>query len=297
MPSIENIDVTENIVLMRITGSDFNEGNVVCIALDDRLVFVDAGRVVKQVKEFRSKMEKRFGKKTALLLLTHTHPDHYFGVDAFSDVPIVTTDSGVKAIQEKLEKGWSIEGRREEIDEVMSFFKEKGESIPEQFKNWEKELLETKILRPTIGVKDEISIGSNGVGLHYRAVGGHSDCSAYLFFEPDNVLITGDNLVAEHANNSPCMLAGFDNKGLEVLQIFEEINADKLIPGHGPVVDTDYVRRSREWFMEMFGKLRELKDKGVSAEEAIKDSSLPEFFEDKKPRNWDAILNQWYENV
>lgn len=297
MINTEYIDVSENIVLMRITGTGHNEGNVTCIELDDRLVFVDAGRVAKPIKEFRSKMEERFDKVTSLLLLTHTHGDHYFGIDAFSDVPIITTSKGVESIAENMKTEWSQEGRQKTIEEVKGFFKEQGKPIPEKYKKWQKDLLEAEIHPPTIGVKDEISIESNGGQIHYRSIGGHSECSAYLFCESENILITGDNLVAEHGSNSACMLAGLGADGVDILQSFEGMNVDKLIPGHGPVVNTDYVRTSREWFTNMFEKLRVLKKKGLSKEEAIADSSLPEFFEEKKPGQWENILGFWYDKL
>ncbi|MFW9868709.1 MAG: MBL fold metallo-hydrolase [Candidatus Thorarchaeota archaeon] len=297
MPSTEYIDVRKNIVLMRITGSGFNEGNVTCIELDDKLVFVDVGRKAEPVKKFRLKMEERFGKETSMVLLTHTHQDHYFGVEAFKDVPIVTTYHGLKAVTDNLRDSWSHEGRLKTIEEVKGFFREKNEPLPERFNGWDKELLATNLFSPTFGVKDEIKLESKDRFLFYRAIGGHSDCSAYLHFEPENILITGDNLVAEHASNSACMLAGFDAMGVEILRRFEDYKASLLIPGHGPIVDTKYVRKSREWFTKMFDHLRALKEKETPVEDVVADSSLPKFFEENKPNQWNNILSFWYEKV
>ncbi|MFW9925970.1 MAG: MBL fold metallo-hydrolase, partial [Candidatus Thorarchaeota archaeon] len=297
MSSTEYIDVRTNIVLMRVTGSGFNEGNVTCIEFDDKLVFIDAGRKAKAVRNFRSKMEERFGKQTSMVLLTHTHQDHYFGIEAFKDVPIITTYPGLKAVADNLGESWSHEGRIKTIEEVKGFFREKNEPLPERFKGWDQELLATKLVSPTFGVKDEIKLESSNGCLFYRTIGGHSECSAYLYYEPENILITGDNLVAEHAGNSACMLAGFDVQGIEILQKFEDYNANILIPGHGPVVDTNYVRKSRKWFIEMFDYLRGLKEKETPVDEVVVDSSLPSFFEENRPNQWNNILSFWYEKV
>jgi hypothetical protein len=72
---------------------------------------------------------------------------------------------------------------------------------------------------------------------------------------------------------------------------------ETYIPGHGPPVHKDYLKKSRDWFISMFDSLEKLKTNDVAKEEAIKDSSLPEFFEDKKPRQWERILEFWYDAV
>ncbi len=53
----KQIDVTEDIVMLRTTGSPFNDGNIICINQSDGLVFVDAGRIAETAKEFRKDME------------------------------------------------------------------------------------------------------------------------------------------------------------------------------------------------------------------------------------------------
>ena len=98
MVDTEIIDVTDDIVLMRVTGSQFNQGNITCIELDNGLAFVDTGQSVDRTAQFRKKMEKRFNKKALFVLLTHTHWDHIFGMDAFNDVPLISSEKGVESI-------------------------------------------------------------------------------------------------------------------------------------------------------------------------------------------------------
>ena len=158
-------------------------------------------------------------------------------------------------------------------------------------------MVKVNVFPPTIGIKEEMMFESNGSLYKYKVIGGHSDCSSILHCETDGILITGDNLVANHAANSSCMLAGFNQAGVEILRKFEKMGVDTFVPGHGPVVNTDYVIRSREWFVSMFRALGDLKSEGATKEEAIKSSKLPEFFEGDTPRQWERILEFWFDRV
>ncbi|MFX1370107.1 MAG: MBL fold metallo-hydrolase [Promethearchaeota archaeon] len=297
MPKMEITDVAENLVLMRVTDSSFNQGNVVCIALDEGLVFVDTGQTKARTAKFRSQMEKRFGKSAQFTLLTHTHWDHILGMDAFADVPIITTQQGVASMKKQLEEDLSAEGRKKVIEQSKGFLAERGVEPSEEQNEWFSSLMETKVSVPDIGVKDTISFGTMDRSYHYHLVGGHSECSATVFCESERILITGDNLVVEHAANSPCMLAGFNEAAIDILKSFEQMDVEKYIPGHGPIVENDYLAKSREWFTEMFASLKKLKLKEMKPEDAIADPTLPAFFEEAVPRQWENILTHWYNNV
>jgi glyoxylase-like metal-dependent hydrolase (beta-lactamase superfamily II) len=293
----EIVDVKDDIVLMRVLGTKSNQGNVICIALDDGLIFVDTGQNVRATAEFRSKMEKRFNKKPIFVFLTHTHWDHIFGMDVFNDVPIISSLAGVEAIEKALEGDLSVEGRQRVIEDIKDWVKEEGRIPTKAQEQFFEDLTNVKITVPSIGVAGEIEFGSNGRKHKFRPIGGHSDCSSIVLCEKEGVLITGDNLVAEHGANSPCMLAGFKPESIEILEGFEQTGVDTFIPGHGPIVGLDYISKSREWFTAMFETLRSLKSKDIPTENAIKDSTLPEFFEDEKPGQWDQILTMWYDSV
>ena len=47
-------------------------------------------------------MEKRFNTKTQTLVLTHVHIDHFFGMEAFSDVDVMAAETGKKLFQRQL---------------------------------------------------------------------------------------------------------------------------------------------------------------------------------------------------
>ncbi|MHA2379992.1 MAG: MBL fold metallo-hydrolase, partial [Candidatus Thorarchaeota archaeon] len=246
MVSVEYVDVNENIVLMRVVGTTFNQSNVTCIELEDGLVFVDASLKAEYASKFRSDMEERFQKNASLMILTHIHWDHYFGIDAFGGIPTVVSQHGLESLEKSLAEELSEEGRVKYLKELEQFG-----PFPD---NWEEEwvpnYLNTKLFLPTHGVKNEITINSGRRRILLRVIGGHTVCSSCLYIEPDRVLLSGDNLVAEHANNSTCMLALLKPTTVEILKLFEDFEPWKIIPGHGPVVETEYLRESRLWFSD-----------------------------------------------
>ncbi len=296
---IQHIQVTRNIVVHRKTGTGINEGNIVCLNNDLGLIFVDAGRVTQDAKKFRAEMEKKYKKKAEYLILTHNHGDHTFGAEAFKDLPIISSQKAYDDYYELEKEGKLSKEYRQGFINVMKEKAAKGEF--ELSESWHKDFatnyLAATLYPPTLAISDEMKLGSPEQQILFKVIGGHSDCSAYLYYLPEDILIAGDNFNCDHAQNSGCMLAGMNDKGIAILKLFEDLNPKKVIPGHGPVVEKDYIRTSRVYFSEMFAKLKELKEKGVSLGEASKHPGLPNFFEDKKHRQWDHIMSSWYSQL
>ncbi len=293
---IQHIEVTENIVVHRKTGTGINEGNIICINNDMGLIFVDAGRVAQDAKKFREEMEKKYNKKAKYLILTHNHGDHTFGAEAFKDLPIISSQKAFDEHYELEKEGKLSKEYRQGFINVMKEKAANGEfELSESWHNdFATNYLAAKLYPPTLAISDEMKLGSPEQQILFKVIGGHTECSAFLYYIPEDILIAGDNFNCEHAQNSGCMLAGMNDKGITILKMFEDLNPKKVIPGHGPVVEKDSIKTSREYFSTMFEKLKELKDNGVSLEEASKHPSLPEFFEEEKHRQWNLIMSSWY---
>ncbi len=64
---IQHIEVTENVVVHRKTGTGINEGNIICINSDIGLVFIDAGRVAQDAKNSVRRWKRNTIKKLSIL--------------------------------------------------------------------------------------------------------------------------------------------------------------------------------------------------------------------------------------
>ena len=65
-------------------------------------------------------------------------------------------------------------------------------------------------------------------------------------------------------------LAGSVFGHIEQLKILADLDASIYIPGHGPVVDKDYVSDSRDFLIKVQEEARKCFDKGMTAQEAAK---------------------------
>jgi glyoxylase-like metal-dependent hydrolase (beta-lactamase superfamily II) len=102
---VKYIDVSPSVVM----AENPNGSNITCIALDDGLVFVDAGLVTSLAADFRKAMEQRFDRPTKYLFLTHSHLDHIFAMGAFSDVEVVAASSEKALFEQQLAIEWNEE--------------------------------------------------------------------------------------------------------------------------------------------------------------------------------------------
>ena len=127
----EITEVNERITLHRFIETPYNEGNIACVAMNDGLVFVDAGRLKENAVKFRNKMEEKYKVPAKLLVVTHTHMDHLFGMSAFEGIPTIMAESGRDAILDMYKQGLHTEeGRRNRLDMISKNMKETGNDSP-----------------------------------------------------------------------------------------------------------------------------------------------------------------------
>ncbi len=172
-----------------------------------RLVFIDGQRSVIYGQEVRDHAEKT-GKLVDRMIISHLHPDHWFGADKFRDVPI-----------------HSFAETQAEIDQLGDFFIEisipsLGEHVPK------KKVVPTHLIKH--GAKEVI----DGVTFEYRYVqDAESDNMMTIYLPDQKVLIAQDMLY----NNCHlfCGHGNFDGwtDGLKAMQA--DTSYDLVLPGHG----------------------------------------------------------------
>lgn len=177
------------------------------IETPERLVFVDGQRSVIYGQEIRDYAEKT-GKPVDRMIVSHLHPDHWFGAYQFRDVPI-----------------YSFAETQAEIDQLGEFFIEisiesLGEHVPPA------KVVPNRIIEH--GATEVI----DGVTLEYRYVqDAESDNMMTIYLPDQKVLIAQDMLY----NNCHlfCGHGNFDGwkAGLKAMQA--DTTYDLILPGHG----------------------------------------------------------------
>ena len=292
---MEIVNVGKNIVVANPSKIGCN---VICINTEEGLVFVDTGILLDKVKKFRQDMEKRYKKKTIYLILTHAHHDHFFGMKAFLDVTIIATNASIEILKGKLIEEYSEDGIKEALENFRKF--------KDYFANMginEDEIMEVvnqtdiTVELPQKGFKEELTIGSEENKIILTLTGGHSLDSATIFLPSEKVLITGDEFYHSHVP----LLAGppeSHENWLKALKSWEKLDVETVIPGHGAPIEFEYVVNARKFVERTFKIVKELKEKNIEVDEAIKDERLKDYYGKsnwKDPIWWKESLKALYQ--
>ena len=178
------------------------------IETPERLVFVDGQRSVIYGQEIRDYAETT-GKPVDRMIVSHLHPDHWFGAYQFRDVPI-----------------YSFAETQAEIDQLGDFFIEislesLGKHVPP-----EKVVPNRVIEHGAVEVID-------GVKFEFRHVtDAESDNMMTIYLPDQKVLIAQDMLY----NNCHlfCGHGNFDGWTSGLVEMQKDTSFDLVLPGHGP---------------------------------------------------------------
>ena len=282
-------EVNERITLHRFVDTPYNEGNIACIAMNDGLIFVDAGRLKENAVKFRAQMEEKYQLPTKLLVVTHTHMDHLFGMAAFEGIPTIMAEAGKVPILDMFKQGLHTEeGRKNRLDMISQNMKENGNDAPPGwFEDYIPNQIKSEWFQPQILVKDSIVISDQKSEheLEFVVCGGHSPCSAYLYDRTSKTLFTGDNLNSEHADSGPCMLFRA-YLGIDLMKQWMEMDVEKA-----------YLKSSLDYFTQLKTVLKDLKNNETPKEQMFKHPTIPAFYEEKTPDFMDRILENWYDEL
>jgi quinoprotein relay system zinc metallohydrolase 1 len=189
-----------------------NGGNIVntaFIVTDSGVVVIDSGPSKRYGEALRQAIAATTDKPVLEVLLTHHHPDHVLGNQAFADVPIGALAATGELLQQQGEA--MAENMYRLVGDWM-----RGTEV----------VLPTRVLEP----------GMHEVGGHrlrLLALGGHTGADLAILDETTGVLFAGDLVFYQRALTTP------NSPGLEVwlkdLDTLQALPWKQLVPGHGPL--------------------------------------------------------------
>jgi glyoxylase-like metal-dependent hydrolase (beta-lactamase superfamily II) len=278
---LDYVDVSESVVMLQNTKA--HGSNITCLVTDDGLVFVDCGLFTEIAARFRSDMEARFGEKTLALFLTHAHTDHFFGMGAFADVPVVAAEAERPLFERQLS-----------ID-----YQSRVEGYKRIFPLFDQALETAAPFAPTEWFDEETTFGDGESRVVIRKAGGHTAGCSYAILSSDGVLVAGDNL---QVDQFPYFgdRTGDMAVWIATLKQWEAMNLQSFCPGHGRAVDKAYVTEVRVYFEKLVATLRRLKSEGVPLQEAVNHPDLPAGYwpnELEKPGWFDPAVAQLYRSL
>jgi glyoxylase-like metal-dependent hydrolase (beta-lactamase superfamily II) len=223
--------------------------NIGVVLGDDAALVVDTGmgrrngeRLLERVRELSD--------KPLLLTLTHFHPEHGWGAQAFKGVATIVYN---RAQREELE---------EKFGPFVELFSSFGPEIAEL-------LADVRLVRPDVvysGGDAELDLGGVTVQLNYHGPA-HTRGDQIVLLPGERVLFAGDLV----ENRFFPILPDDDAHGSEWIALLERMEAlevTTVVPGHGEVGDAALIGDVREYLEYVRRRVNEAAASDTSLEDA-----------------------------
>lgn len=226
--------------------------NVAFIDTGDGVLVIDTGPSKRYGEALRALIQQTTGKPVKRVLLTHHHPDHVLGNQAFTDVPI-----GALAGTSKL-------------------LKEQGNAMAENMYRLVGDWMRgTEVVLPT----ETVAPGELQMGSHrFQLVGlrGHTGADLAILDETTGVLFAGDIVFYQRALTTP------NSPGLDVwladLDTLQQLPWKQIVPGHGPIAsDAGPFAQMRDYLGWLDSVMRDGIAHGADMNDLLR-TSIPERF-------------------
>ena len=194
--------------------SDANGGAIVnCVLLDSDagMIIVDTGPSLRYGEALRLVAEGLTGKGIAAIINTHHHPDHYFGNQAFANLPIYGLPRMASlAVQHG-------DGFADNMYRILGDWMRGTEPVPPN------------------RLIDGATLNIGGRRLDLLPLSGHTEADLTLIDSRTGTAIAGDLAFLDRAATTP-------NADLalwrDALDFIAAANPAAIIPGHGPIDPT-----------------------------------------------------------
>jgi glyoxylase-like metal-dependent hydrolase (beta-lactamase superfamily II) len=231
-------------------------GNVGALSLRNFAIAIDSTMYSVLAKEFRKNIEKRFNKPVKYLIITHYHGDHIFGINAFKDVCVLSSEA---------------------TSMVM-----KSEDVNERYLEYIKELEKEdplgkgiEYLLPTLLFKKSVIIQDEDLNIEVIHVGGHTIGSSYVYFPHERVLFAGDLIFENmfpYAGDESCN----PDLWINSLETMYSLNPKYIVPGHGPLMEG---KDSLKKHITFFKNLRKIIKDAIKDNLELTQIDIPNEFE------------------
>lgn len=215
-------------------------------------VVIDTGPSRRYGEQMRAAIEAATGKPAAQVLITHAHPDHFLGNQAFAADRIAALPATRQAIQTTGE------------DLAANLYRMVG--------GW-MEATESHV--PGRDAQPgALTVG--GRTLRLIALRGHTGADLAVYDEKTRTLFAGDLVFFQRAATTPNADLG---AWLDALDQLDQLDFAVLVPGHGPVVkDHAAIAQTRAYLKWLRSSLQDAARRGLDLNEAMEQVKVPPEF-------------------
>ncbi|MBL8565103.1 MAG: quinoprotein relay system zinc metallohydrolase 1 [Hyphomicrobiaceae bacterium] len=217
--------------------------NITIFDTRDGAVIVDTGPSKRYGLALEALVRQLTGKPVVRAYLTHFHPDHVFGNQAFA-ANVLSAPRGV-------------------IDGLAELGESFASAMYHAAGDW---MRGTEVMRPGTECSDGVeTIGERRFRL--MGLGGHTPSDLALIEETSGILVTGDLTFLDRAPTTPHADLARWRSSLDTLSAIAHA---RLVPGHGPVEEgARGIAQTRDWLSLVEETIRTAFDRGLSSNEAM----------------------------
>ncbi len=247
--------------------------NIGIIVGRDGVLVVDTGMGPRNAETVLGEVKKITNKPVTYLTVTHFHPEHGMGAQAF---PAETTL--IYPTAQKIE------------------LLEKGQAIMKEFSGVSPEIADllkpVKFRMPNVTFSDaaEVDLGDFTVQLfHFGSA--HTRGDEFIFLPKQRLVFGGDVVI----NRFFPIMADSDSSGanwIDILQRLEDLKPAIVVPGHGEIGDVGVITAMREYLVFVRDRVQQMKSQGTSLGD-VESKLDPEVR--AKYKDWDNP--QWIKNA
>jgi glyoxylase-like metal-dependent hydrolase (beta-lactamase superfamily II) len=247
-------------------------GNTTVIIGDRQVFVVDACFLPSAAREDIAQIRQWTDKPVSFVLNTHFHNDHNFGNRIYMDeFPAVTIIAHVETKKEMDLFGPGSEGREEKTRAYYNQMLKTGktpdgtilsdadkaevtaalareEQVIEQFKK-------VKFQSATLTFDHDFMIDLGNRQVEIKFLGrGNTGGDAVVYLPKEKIVATGDLVV----HPVPYIYDGYPTEWVETLQKLAQLDAEVIVPGHGPVLhDKTYIYLERDFLKSAVDQMNE----------------------------------------
>jgi quinoprotein relay system zinc metallohydrolase 1 len=217
--------------------------NISILSTSEGAVIIDTGPSKRYGEQLRTLAQTLTGKDVARVYLTHFHPDHVFGNQAFPAGSVAATEGVIKGLTE-LGEGFS-----------SAMYQAAGD--------W---MRGTEVVLPTHVINGSVEdVGDRRLRL--LRMKGHTAADLAIFDEQTGIIFAGDLVFLDRAPTTPHA----DISAWKVaLANLGGIPHSMIVPGHGPAEDsTRGLDQTRIWLTEIDAIISQAFERGLDMTEAI----------------------------
>ncbi|HPE48971.1 MAG TPA: MBL fold metallo-hydrolase [Hyphomonas sp.] len=198
---------------------------------------------------------------------THANGDHCHGNGCCPHAEIIASEASAKEMAEI-------------PPDALATFKKMGPQLgpagvffADIFAPFDFEAVDERLPTQTFTGRMDVKVGDKAVELH--EVGpAHTGGDVIAYVPGDKTVFTGDILFID---GTPIMWAGPVSNWIRACEKIIGMDADVIVPGHGPITDKAGVRRVADYLAYIDTEARKRFDAGLSVRDAAHDIALGDF--------------------